>query len=186
MEQNGPYASGPTAAVAPVSKEAQRNAQLGKYLFDGASWFFWVAGLSVVNSLMMFFNLNRWFFFGLGSTLVVDGFIDLLRTEPEFAEMATVGVVVGIVINLLIVGVFALCGFFAMRGSRIAYIAGIILYGLDVLPGFVFLEAGMTLGVLFFHLFVVFFLIRGLWALFKLQSVMKKATADPYQTSQPI
>ena len=48
---------------------------------SGARWFFWIAGLSVVTSLISFWGGGYAFFLSLGTTQVIDGFAKGLATE---------------------------------------------------------------------------------------------------------
>ncbi|MEZ5429025.1 MAG: hypothetical protein R2747_22455 [Pyrinomonadaceae bacterium] len=121
---------------------------------NGGSWFYWIAGLSIVNSLIVTFGGNWGFFLGLGITQLIDSL---------FAGVAQ-GTGVGafqwgaLAINLVISGVFAGFGYFARRGASWAFILGIFLYILDAL---LYLTFGGYLAFAF-HLFALFFMVKGL------------------------
>jgi hypothetical protein len=58
-------ARGPTSTATPNLIAAAR-------VVNGAKWFYWIAGLSLVNSLVVVFGGNFHFVLGLGITSVVD------------------------------------------------------------------------------------------------------------------
>ena len=62
-----------------------------------------------------------------------------------------------LLVNLGIAGVFALCGYLAARGSRKAFVTGMILYGLDGILLVALGEATMAT----FHAVVLFMLFLG-------------------------
>ena len=98
----------------------------------GAGWFGAIAAFSLVNSALLFMKTDVTFVIGLGATLLVDVFILAVRQDVT-GPAAAVFSVVGILINLLIIGVFVLIWWLARRGSTTAYLIGMILYLLDVL-----------------------------------------------------
>ena len=54
-----------------------------KVFHSGANWFFWIAGLSVVNSLAAFFDVEWGFIIGLGITQIVDGIAWVVAEETS-------------------------------------------------------------------------------------------------------
>ncbi|MCK4829211.1 hypothetical protein KA005_76515, partial [bacterium] len=52
-----------------------------KQLKSGANWFFWIAGLSLVNTIVFLFDGSIYFVVGLGITQIVDGIFYILGTE---------------------------------------------------------------------------------------------------------
>ena len=123
---------------------------------SGANWFYWIAGLSVVNSAIYAFGGDISFILGLGVTQLVEGLTDAAIAEglPSLLK------VVAIVINLVITGVFALFGYYAYKGVAVAFIAGI---GLYILDGLLYLVVGSMLAA-GFHVFALFFIVRGFLA----------------------
>lgn len=140
-------------------------AELTRKMKSGASNFYWIAALSVINSLVLEFGGNSYFVVGLASTLIVDSFF------VELANQLDAGIVVkliGLAISIFIAAIFALFGFFAGKGKRWAFIVGMVLYGLDSLLMLVF---GEWLGLLF-HGFFLFGLFGGIRALGELQKLL--------------
>ena len=109
----------------------------------GGNWFYWVAGLSVVNSIIALSGGHVTFLAGLALSQIADAYA---------AHLGFVGPYFSIEIAVVI-AVF-LCGFgyLASHGSRAALITGMILYALD---GVVFLLFSAYLPALF-HGYVLF------------------------------
>ena len=76
-------------------------ASLQKQVKGGASNFYWIAALSVINSLGAVFELGVSFVIGLGVTQVVDALAMIIAEGlPEYvAIVRTVGVVVSIAVS---------------------------------------------------------------------------------------
>lgn len=140
----------------------QREAEMATLLAghrSGASWFFWVAALSLINSLLAFFGAEMRFIFGLGITQAIDALGEVVGGGDGLAKGIAFGA------SLAVAGVVALFGIAAIKRMHAVYILGIVLYTLDGLLTLVFqdwLGAG-------FHVFVLYGLIRGLVASRKLR-----------------
>jgi len=88
----------------------------------GAGWFFTIALLSGVNSVLQIFNAKIRFIFGLGITQVVD----------EVARgMGQGGTVVIAVVDGLFIVMLILCSRWAKTGSQGAFLGGMVAYALD-------------------------------------------------------
>src|SRR6185436_9238705 len=164
---------------APMSEQAlelQRSqairAELVRRMKKGANNFYWIAGLSIINSFILEFGGNSYFVVGLGSTLFVDSiFVEVAKSFPDGALIAKL---VGLAISIFIAGIFALFGFFANRGKKWAFMVGMVLYGLDSLLMLVFQE---WMGLLF-HAFFLYALFGGLQVLNGLNKFVKPAPND--------
>lgn len=131
---------------------------------NGASWFFWLAALSMINSLLAAFGTNMHMLFGLGYTQITDA---ILGVAFE-GESSGIGVAVSLATTAVVAGLFALIGFLSHKGILLAYIGGLVLYVIDTL---VLLGLSAVLSLwsdlwldLLFHAFVLFQLIAGLAA----------------------
>lgn len=120
-------------------------------LKSGASWFYWIAGLSLINSISAFSGSTWRFIVGLGVTQAFDGLA---------VEFGGAGKAIVLLLDLLAAGIFILFGVFATKRHQWAFIVGMILFGLD---GLIFLLVQDWLGV-GFHVFVLYCLFRGLKA----------------------
>jgi hypothetical protein len=135
----------------------------------GANWFYWIAGLSVINSIAYAGGANFHFLAGLGITEVADAVVDVFVREG--APSAIRGV--AILFDLVAVIGFALCGYFANKYFRTAFIVGIGFYFIDAL-------IVLLLGDFFmaaFHAIALYGLIRGFLACRELKTV-QAATAS--------
>lgn len=134
--------------------------QLEKQYRNGANWFYWIAGLSALSGILILIGSSIISAITLGSTefLVVIG--------HEFPALATVAGIASVVI----IGIFALMGYLSNKGHGWAYIIGIILFFLDTL---LLLEVRDYLG-LAFHGLVLYYLIAGVVAFYKLKKLLPR------------
>jgi len=146
--------------------DAHLVAQIIQRMRSGSNWFYWVAGLSLLNSVILLAG-GKWnFIVGLAVTQIID--VMVLQMSGQANGFNAFGVV-GFMIDILVAGVFILFGFFAGKGSVAVFITGMVLYLFDaVLYLFVgdFLAAG-------FHGLALFFMFKGLMAAFELKTAVK-------------
>ena len=138
------HAARPIAAT-PVIRS---NPATEAYLKSGASWFYWIAGLSLINSVVALSGSQWGFILGLGITQIFDAIGQNIQGG---------GKAIILVLDLIVVGVFVFFGVFAHKRHTWAFVLGMILYALD---GLIFLigQGWLSLG---FHAFVLFCLFRG-------------------------
>ena len=119
----------------------------------GAREFYWVAGLSLVNSLLAHTGANIRFPIGLGITQVMDGVAIGLHEKLG-------GIALGIAIffDLFAAGICVLFGWLSGRGMKAMLVIGMILYALD---GLLCLLFGDWLS-LAFHAFILYKLFQAL------------------------
>jgi hypothetical protein len=154
----------PTPAQTAQLKQGVRNRML-----RGANWFFWIAGLSLVNSVTARINEGVNFVMGVGSTQLVDGVaLGLIEEDPNLAVFFHA---VAIALDLVILGSLVLYGILGRKGYRPVFIIGMVLYALDSLL-FVWVRDYMSL---LFHLLALWGLFSGLRASFE----YAKLNADP-------
>jgi hypothetical protein len=137
----------------------------------GANWFYWIAGLSVVNSVIFLFGADVAFLAGLGFTILVDALIDVSIHNGAPALLKAVAVI----FDLILVIVFALFAYYAGKRFSVAFIIGILVYALDAL-------LLLALGLYFmaaFHAFALFFIIRGFLACRKLNAYDASRPLEP-------
>lgn len=122
--------------------------QLVSRLKSSASCFYWIASLSIINSVIALTGSDWRFIFGLGVTQVID----------ELGKHIGGGAVaVTIVLDVLVTGMFVCFGVFAHKRHLWAFIVGGVLFVLDFL---LILLAGDWIGVAF-HAWVLFSLFVG-------------------------
>jgi hypothetical protein len=156
-------------AAAPIVSPLERKLRYQNRLRSGANWFYWIAALSVINSVLMLTEASISFIFGLTATQIIDALAVFLAEDMQLEAVNTLRIV-GWVLNLLIVGVYALFGVFANRRKKWAFIAGMALYILDALAA-LFIWGQPDLLSFAFHLIVIWGLIGGLRAAGKLDQI---------------
>src|SRR5581483_5460574 len=109
----------------------------------GALWFYWIAGLSLVNSVAAPLGQSSRLIPGLGIT-------PLAHSGHGYAVVA--------VVDAAVIGGFALLGRFAARGRLWAFVAGAVFYALD---GLLFIGKADWWIAIGFHLFVLVMIARG-------------------------
>lgn len=129
---------------------------------SGARWFYWIAALSLITSLVILAGSNWVFFVSLGVTQVV------AAVARKLGGAATV---VAIVFDVVAAGVFALLGYFAVKQHRWAFIVGLALYALDALL-FLLFRQWLALA---FHAYVIYCLFAGYRACARLAEMNREA-----------
>ena len=130
----------------------------------GINWFYWVAGLTIINTIIFLAGRMPNYFLGLGANQLVDAYSVTVSTGTEVAPLMRW---VAGAIDLLLAGVFIIFGYRGQRSYRSWIVAGIVLYTLD---GLIFLFFSVWLGVAF-HAFVIYSLVRGLRAMDQLNQM---------------
>jgi hypothetical protein len=135
-------------AASPAAPSPSQIALANPVIRSGARWFWWIAGLSLVNIVLFQTGSNTSFVVGLGITALSD---------VAFAHNKAVG----FVIDALVVGFFVLMGAQAARGMLWAFYVGLTVYALDAL---IYLNYQDWMPVAF-HAFAIFFIAKGAMAL---------------------
>ena len=141
---------------------------------SGATWFYWIAGLSVINSIVILVGSQWSFIVGLGITQLVDG-IAMGVAQQASAQSGLILKVMGFIFDLLIAGLFVFFGAFAMRRHMWAYIVGMVLYAFDGLI-FLIVKDFLSIG---FHIFALVCIYGGLQASIKLKALEMAVQAVP-------
>lgn len=147
----------PVYAPAMASPAGMANTgelmELDKKIRNHGSWYFWIAGLTLVNTVTILSGSNGAFLLGLSITQVFDGFA---------ASAGGGGKMVALFLDAMAIGMFVLFGVFALRRHNWAFIVGIILYGLDAVLTLLF-QSWLSLA---FHAWALFSLVAGMRACF--------------------
>jgi hypothetical protein len=133
-------------------------------LKSGARWFYWVAGLSLVNTAAAFTGGHMHFVVGLGITQVVD------LVARKAGAAATLP---ALVIDVMIAGAFLVLGLWSSRCNQFAFGAGMLLYAAD---GALLLLAHDWLSVAF-HGLALFYMYRGFAAARQLRGLAELGRA---------
>lgn len=142
-----PSPGAPAGVATPATED--RTALEGQRR-SGAQWFYWIAALSLINTIVAFTGQDWRFIIGLGIT-------ELVREIAE--QSGGAGIKAGVA-GLLVIGMFAVLGQRAVQGYRWAFVVGLVLYGLD---GAIFLLVQDWVGV-GFHVFALIMIARGYMA----------------------
>jgi hypothetical protein len=151
-----PAAAGFPAPSATMPTEI--DPELGKRISGGASWFFWIGALSLINSIAAVMGSDWRFFIGLGITQLTDLWL---------VNIGTGGKIIALVIDVIIAGTLVLFGVLGAKRHGWAMIVGAILLAMDsALVGILALAGGGYLWIcLAFHVWAVFMIFRGFLAI---------------------
>ena len=141
---------------------AARQAQMG------GDWFFWIAGLSLVNSVMLYIHSPIGVFFGLGTT--------------ELIDFSAPSVVVALGLDIVAAGFFALYGIFARRGARWAFLVGMVFYLLDALIILLFTHQYLEVAA---HAYALFRIFQGFQGAQRLSQLSVSSAGYPGSGSVP-
>jgi hypothetical protein len=122
----------------------------------GANWFYWIAGLSLINSAIFAFGGNVSFIIGLGFSQIIDAFSDAIVANggPSFIRILAIMMDVGIF------AFFALVGYYSNKAFKAAFMIGIAVYAIDALLWLLF---GGYFEIAF-HIYALFWIVRGFLA----------------------
>ena len=126
--------------------------QLEQRMKSGANWFYWIAALSLVTSIISLAGGEWGFLVSLGVTQLADAIANVGADRIGWGVK-----VFALVFDLIAAGLFALLGMFANKRQTWAFIVGTVLYILDAL---VCLLIGFWLG-LAFHAFALYSIYGG-------------------------
>lgn len=141
-----------TKATGTIEEKVKIELSTQSSIKNAASWFYWIAGFSIINTLIMFFDGGINFVVGLGIAQLVDGYAYI------FSEyFGITAFLVGFMVNLLIAGIFIYFGIMAKKHKKWSFIIGMSLYGVDAIIFIIFKD---YLG-LAFHIFALISIFRG-------------------------
>lgn len=148
---------------------------------SGARWFFWIAALSLITSLVSFGGGGFGFFLSLGVTQVIDGF-----AKGMSEELGDSIKVVALLFDVFVAGVFVFLGWLALKRQTWSFVLGLALFALDALVLLAF-QVWISFA---FHVYVIFVMMRGYQAgrqLVTLEREMQSTTpVAPPAISQPV
>jgi len=135
-----------------IKTEKEDNLKQKKSITNGASWFLWIAILSMINLVMLIANQNLQFIVGLGVNYFILGVM-----AGVGHSIGTNLLPLGYVLSFLFSGLFLFFWRKSKSENKTIYLIGLIVYGLDSLI-FLFSKEWLGLG---FHIFVFFGLANG-------------------------
>ncbi len=155
--QIAPEGQPPVEAAEPTPMEQIAAAALAlKAQGDaGANWFFWVAALSLVNTIIAHSGGDRHFIVGLSFTAIVDAIAQIVGKEnPELATMATV---LAVGFSCFVTLVAALFGWMSRKRWLVAFGIGMAIYVVD---GLLYLLLGDIMSAAF-HGYALWSMLSG-------------------------
>jgi len=161
MNQNSSTSGVPQNGPRLIGAE---QAKLEKSIKNGAYWFFWIVGLSGINTIIVLTGGDWAFLIGLGVTQLAAGFALGLELSS----------VVPIIVFVIVGGIFGTLGYFAMKRHTWAFMVGMVLYFLDGLL-FLLVMDWLSIG---FHIFVLICLGFGLRANIKYKKYMAEKSLN--------
>lgn len=137
----------------PKKKFIEGKADYERVIASGANWFFWIAALSLVNSVALYTGANFTFIIGLFITQIVDSIgIELYSGTTERMYV--------FIFNLFIIGAVVGFGFLSKKKHNWAFMIGMITYTLDGLLALLYQD---FLGAAF-HVVALYGIYRGFQA----------------------
>ena len=137
---------------------------VGKSLHEaraGARWFYWIAGLSLVNSVLAIFGVDVYFLIGLGMTeltrAIVGSILGVPMPNAGFEPWLLPALVIEAVMALAVAGL----GWAASRGLGAAFVVGLLIYSLDT----AYWALGRALPSVLLHVLAILFIAKGYLAL---------------------
>ena len=141
-------------AVYEIPAQQVRDA-LKAAMKQTGSTFFWIAGLSVINTILVLTKANLMMLGGLGITLVVD-----VLFSQSGAQLQPIGFGINFTIALM----FVVLGMWAGKGSKVAFFVGMGLYALDACL-YVFLQDPINIAFHGYFLYLIYNRFKSMRAL---------------------
>jgi hypothetical protein len=139
---------------------------------NGANWFFWIAALSLVNSVILLSGSTVHFVIGLGVTFMADLIAKAVGDNNPNAATLVKGA--AFCFDLAVALVVVLFGWLARSRYQVMFAIGMFLYLLDGLV-YVLVQDWMSVG---FHAFALFCMWNGFTA-YRQLNALERATMFP-------
>ena len=139
---------------------------------NGANWFYWIAGLSLINSVVMLVGGNFVFVVGLAATGIGDQMAMVIAQKTPEAALVAKGAAFAwaVIVALIVAGIGKLSG----KRYLAVYAIGMGLYLVD---GLLFLVFANWLSAAF-HAYALYMLTRGFKAFRQLNAIDRKLAAN--------
>ena len=162
-----------TPTVTPEMKQLAVKMAIEARLKAASSWFYWIAALSLINSIVVLAGGKMRFIIGMGVTEIVDALAK---------QAGGIGLAAGLVINIFVAAVCAAFGVLGMRRKAWALWLGMALYTLDGLLLLLFQD---WLSVAF-HAYALYRIYQGLPAIKLLEALEPKPAPAVISSSSPM
>ncbi len=167
MESTGATSTVPTITLRGRELTIEQAAMMVR---RSSGWFYWIAGLSVLNWLAIALDLNVAMIIGLGVTQLVSAVAVAGGREAE--ELRWILMLVSLIVALVAAGAFVFLGYHARKARLWAQITGAALYGLDAAI-FLWVRDWIAVG---FHAFVLVMLWSGISTTYALREARTRET----------
>ena len=171
METN-PVSSIPDPTEFTADPLKQQLAELFERGKNGAGWFYWVAALSLINSVIMLSGGDFGFALGLGVTL----FADALAVNVPAEGNKLMPIVIAAVFDAVVLGMVALCGWLSQKRILPIFALGMFLYFLD---GLIFVFLAFDIVSIGIHAFALFSMWNGFLAYRQLNQLERQLSSVP-------
>jgi hypothetical protein len=151
-------------ATMPAEDEIRALFMRGK---NGAAWFYWIAALSLINTVLILSEGETSFALGLGITLITDTIASVQMKQP--GNHAAI-LVVALIFDAVVLGIVVLCGWLSQKRVLPVFAIGMLLYLLD---GLVCLMLGsiICIGI---HAYALWSMWSGFIAYRKLNALQRR------------
>src|SRR6266436_2480452 len=139
----------------------------------GSRWFYWIAGLSLVNTLLYYGGAPIRLALGLGFTQLVDVIVGGIFPQLFYLSLA---------IDIVIAAAFVGFGYLSGHGGISAFVVGLVVYVVDGLLYLGLMILGRTpsgIIVIIWHGVAIYFLWKGLQASRELKALPPEVPATP-------
>jgi hypothetical protein len=134
----------------------QLHAEYAHKYKSGAGWFYWIAGLTLITSIITFGGGNWRFLISLGTTQIIDGIAAAVAAELEGSAPR----IIALFLDMILTAVFVVFGVLANKRLLWAYILGMAVFVID---GLISLMMQDLIGVVA-HVVVLVFMVPGFLA----------------------
>ncbi len=134
-----------------LAAQLQQKMTIEARMKGGAGWFYWIAGLSIINTAIILSGSNWHFLAGLGITDIIS-FVAM--------KAGSAGMIIAVALDAMVAAVFIMFGVFASKRQAWAFVVGMTFYGLDAL---LLIPMQMWIGIAF-HAFVLYQIFKGMQA----------------------
>jgi len=154
-----------TTSQANVLEHQKR--ELGKEIAGGAGWFYYVAALSMITTILIVLNAGAGFYGSLTITYIVSAI---------GIGIGSIGSIIALGFSVIASGICALFGFLCNKRKNWAFIAGMVLYGLDglLLLPLLLVEPFNSVVDIVIHIIALYFLFKGFKANKRLEELEKE------------
>jgi|GEM_PF-6528291 len=156
----GSALAGAPASLSASEDESGDTVALAGAARSGAQWLYWIAGLSVLNLVLIAVQSPVSMALGLGITDLVYYFAVGMVEEGGPSSLPMIAIAIDLVLIALVAGM----GWLAVRGNKIVYLLGTVLIILD---GLLFIFPLFSIIGLAVHAYAAYAMVMGLLCLWK-------------------